>query len=117
GPEGRSVADFVGIVTGLSAPDEPDGAANRLDLWAQSVSRTGPPVLLVDEVDGLVAKFDYRFFERLRGMLGRIVVVFASRQELDVLFKNVGRGSPLANLLEIQWVSLLDQDEADELIA
>lgn len=115
--EGHSVADFVTVVTGLTAPNDADGAADKLNLWAESVGRSGPPVLLVDEADGLIAKFDYRFFERLRGMLGRIIVVLASRQELDLLFKDVGRGSPLANLLEIQWVGLLDQHEADELIA
>lgn len=73
--------------------------------------------VLVDEIDGLVKLFGYRFFERIRGMLGRIAFVFSSRVELDSLFEDIGRGSPLANKLKIVWLGLLEPEAADVLIA
>lgn len=116
GPEGVSVSAFVRAITGLEAPDTADGAADLLNRWAEAVGRPGlPPVILVDETDGLIATFGHRFFERLRGMLGRIALVLASRQELDLLFQDLG-GSPLANRLEIQWLGLLEETAAEALI-
>ncbi len=115
--EGASLAAFVSAITGNACPPEADPAADALDRWVATVSQPGlPPLILVDETDCLVERFDYRFFERIRGMLGRLAWVFASRQELDVLFGRSGRGSPLANRLEIQWLALVGPEAADEII-
>ena len=114
--EGESIGAFVRGITGLAAGDDPDDAADVLDNWVRVVG--GIPLVLVDESDGVVQlPGGYRFFERVRGMLGRLAWVFASRQELDLLFEKQHRGSPLANKLEIHWVGLLEPEAAEALIA
>lgn len=116
--EGHSTADFVRAATGVAAPDEPDGAADVLAEWAERNRRPGLlPLLLVDECDVLVRRFDYRFFERLRGMLDNLCLGVSSRRELDRVFKDAGRGaSPFQNRLELHWVGLLEEDAAERLI-
>jgi hypothetical protein len=118
GPEGVSIGAFVRTVTGLDATDNADQAAGVLDQWVGLAARPGlPPVLLIDESDAIVRNFDPRFFERLRGMLGRIVLVFASRQELDkVSQKALGVSSPIHGRLALQPVGLLEPDAAEELM-
>jgi 3',5'-cyclic AMP phosphodiesterase CpdA len=118
GPEGRSVARFVQKITGLASEEDPDKAADLLSMWAEGEARRGgPPVIMLDETDSVVRVFGYRFFERLRGMLGRVVLVFASRRPLDLLFEEIGTGSPLSNRLEIAWLGLLEESAAEQLIA
>ncbi|MGH7484747.1 MAG: hypothetical protein ACREMY_03955, partial [bacterium] len=58
GPEGLSIAAFVSAVTSLPVEDNADRAANVLANWAAAVSTADrPPILLVDEVDGLLSRF------------------------------------------------------------
>jgi predicted phosphodiesterase len=117
GPEGVSPGAFVQQTTGLPAPDEPDGAADILSRWADAAGRPGlPPLILVDEMDGMLPRFEPRFFERLRGMLGRLVLVLASRREFDRICQELGRTSPFHNRLELQWLGLLEPEAAEELI-
>jgi predicted MPP superfamily phosphohydrolase len=117
GPEGASHSTFVQHITGSEAPTDSDGAMNALSRWVDLVATSGlPPLLLFDEVDNLIAKFDERFWERLRGMLGRVAVVVASRQELDYLYSKVNRTSPFQNRLQLEWLSLLELDAAEQLI-
>ncbi|WP_179137580.1 ATP-binding protein [Candidatus Entotheonella palauensis] len=117
GPEGVSHGAFVTAITGLSAPDDPDGAADVLTRWADEVGRSGfPPLILVDEVDGLLPRFEHRFFERLRGMLGRIVLVLASRREFGYIYQELDRTSPFHNRLKLQWLGLLEPEAAEVLI-
>lgn len=75
------------------------------------------PLVLVDEIDGIVPRFEHRFLERLRGMLGRIAFVLSSRRELDLIYEELGRTSPFHNRLELMWVGLLDEAAAEALIA
>lgn len=118
GPEGISPEVLVRTITGVQAPDDADGAANVLAQWAEAAGRPGlPPVLLVDEVDGILPRFEPRFFERLRGMLGRVLLVLASRRELDRIYHDLGRTSPFANCLVLQWLGLLEPEAAAALIA
>lgn len=115
---GLSPAAFVEAIVGAPASEDPDGAAEALDRWARGAGAPGlPPVLLIDEVDGLMPRFEHRFFERIRGMLGRVVLVLASRAELDRIAEDLGRTSPFHNRLELQWVGLLAPEEAEQLIA
>lgn len=116
--EGASASDFVRAATGLAAPDEPDASADILASWARAQRRPGLlPLLLVDECDVLVRRFDYRFFERLRGMLDDLCLGVSSRRELDRVFKDAGRGaSPFQNRLELHWVGLLEAAAAEHLI-
>ncbi len=117
GPEGVSHGAFVTAITGLAAPDDPDGAADTLARWADEVGRSGfPPLILIDEADGLLPRFEHRFFERLRGMLGRIVLVLASRREFDYIYQELGRTSPFHNRLELQWLGLLEPEAAEALV-
>jgi hypothetical protein len=116
--EGSSPADFVRAATGVPASGDPDGAADVLASWARQEQRPGLlPVLLVDECDALVRRFDYRFFERLRGMLDDLCLGISSRRELDRVFKDAGKGaSPFQNRLELHWVGLLESEAAKHLI-
>ena len=118
GPEGVSHGEFVRYVTGADAPDDPDGAANVLAAWAELVGKPGlVPVIVIDEMDGLLPRLDTRFCERLRGMLDRVSFVLGSRRELDLICEEVGRTSPFHNRLETIWLGLMESDEADALIA
>jgi hypothetical protein len=117
GVEGTTPGAFVGAITGLSAPDNPDQAADVLTRWAENAGRPGlPPLLLVDEADELFARFDHRLFERMRGMLGKICLVMASRNEIDQICQAVGRTSPFLNRLELAWLGLLEPEAAEALI-
>jgi predicted phosphodiesterase len=115
GPEGASLAAFTAAVTGRKAPEGADAAADVLSSWAEAAGPL-PPLLVVDEADGLLARFDNRFLERLRGMLGRICLVLASRRELDLIYEDLGRISPFHNRLQLQWLGLLETAAADELV-
>ena len=114
---GASPADFVKAATGAAAAPDSDAAANVLSIWARQSKRPGLlPLLLVDECDVLVRRFDYRFFERLRGMLDDLCLGVSSRRELDYVFKDAGKGaSPFQNRLELHWVGLLEPASADQL--
>jgi len=116
GPEGVSEAAFVARVTGRPAAGGADAAADVLAAWAAAEPEGLPPVLLVDELDGLPARFDPRFFERLRHLLGRIVVVTASRREVDQLYAELGRTSPFDTRLSFLRLGLLDEDAAQAVI-
>jgi predicted phosphodiesterase len=116
GPEGTSIQVFVEKVTGLRAGAGADEAADVLDRWVERNGRPGlPPLLAIDEFDGLLPRFEPRFFERMRGMLGRIVLVLASRRELDRVCEELGRTSPFHNRLELLWLGLLEPAAANEL--
>ncbi|MGC4049162.1 MAG: ATP-binding protein, partial [Paludibaculum sp.] len=118
GHEGASVADFVESATGVRAENTPDAAADQLSSWAREVQKSGlPAALLVDEFDALVARFEHRFLERLRGMLDYLCMVVSSRRELDRLYKELGRTSPFHNRLELRWVGLLEPEASEQLIA
>jgi predicted phosphodiesterase len=116
--EGSSPREFVKAVTGLAAASDPDGAADMLAAWARQERRPGLlPLLLVDECDALVRRFEYRFFERLRGMLDDLCLGVSSRRELDRVFQDAGKGaSPFQNRLELHWVGLLEPEASEDLI-
>ena len=117
GPAGVSAKRFVEMITGLDSPEKADGAADRLTAWSDAVSRSGvPPVVLVDEVESVVQTCEERFFERLRDLLGRIVLVFSSRDVPDEVFSRNHKTSPITNRMEAAWVGLLEQGGADATI-
>jgi len=117
GPAGISAAQFVETVTGLDSPNDADGAADRLTTWIQSVSSSGvPPVVLVDEVESIVQSCDVRFFDRLRGLLGRLCLVFSSRDVPDEVFSRNNKTSPITNRMEVAWIGLLEPGGADATI-
>jgi len=114
GPAGVSAAQFVQSVTGLDSPADPDAAAGRLAAWIEAVSTAGvPPVVLVDEVESVVRTCDVRFFDRLRDLLGRICLVFSSREAPDEVFSRSNKASPITNRMEAAWIGLLEADGAD----
>jgi len=112
---GRSVGAWVAAITGREAPEDADGAAEVLADWTREGSG-GPPVILMDEADGPVAEFPYRFWERVRGMLERAVFVWATRQDLDRIYEETGRGSPFGNRLGLLRLGLIDAEGAAILI-
>ena len=117
GPAGVSADRFVETVTGLDAPHDPDGAADRLTTWIDAVSTSGArPVVLVDEVESVVQACDVRFFERLRDLLGRICLVFSSRDAPDEVFARHNKTSPITNRMEAAWGGLLESDGAEATI-
>jgi hypothetical protein len=117
GPAGVSAARFVETVTGLDSPPDADGAVDRLTAWIDAVSTSGiPPVVLVDEVESVVQSCEVRFFDRLRDLLGRICVVFSSREAPDEVFSRNNKTSPVTNRMEAAWVGLLESGGADATI-
>jgi hypothetical protein len=117
GPEGASISAFVGALIGTGAPDEADPAANALIGWARQVAPEGlPPVIVVDELDGMLETFEHRLFERLRGMLGRVVFIVATRDPIDLIYRRLDRTSPWENRLELVQLGLLEEDAAAKLV-
>ena len=77
GSEGASMAAFVAKAVRKPAaeiPHDPDGAADVLATWVDGAGNGLRPVLLVDELDSLPERFEPRFFERLRNLIGRLVL-------------------------------------------
>lgn len=115
--EGVSIGSFATAITEWPAPDGADAAADVLSQWAHSLRPAGlPPLILVDEADGLFARFDVRFFERVRGMLERIVWVFATHLEIDLIYQRLGLTSPFENRLALRPLGLLEPAGADAII-
>lgn len=113
--EAVSCAAFVQAVTGrLVNDDTPDKAADVLAAWA--ALEPLPPVVLVDKSDAIFAQLPYRFFERMRGMLGQLVLVIASRRTIDDIYRDFKSTSPFLNRLELQWLGLLEPDAAQKII-
>ncbi|WP_299160867.1 toll/interleukin-1 receptor domain-containing protein [Accumulibacter sp.] len=100
-------------VTGLAA----DEAANLLSDWVDAAPGGLAPLLLIDEAERLLAHLPHRFFERLRGMLGRICLVFATRHEIGEIAREDQLTSPLLNRVEVQRVGLLEPAGVAPLIA
>jgi hypothetical protein len=108
---------FIQEITGRPAEDEPDCAADRLDAWLSQHTRYDlVPLLLMDDADQCFGSFPMRFFERLRGMLGRTSIIFASHRELDLVQQEVQRTSTLQNSLQIMRLGLLDELAAEKLV-
>ena len=119
GPEGGSVSEFVAQATGRSAPDDTEAAADQLSTWAAATTNAKSglrPVLIVDEFERLVAEFPPRFFERIRGLLERVMVVLCSRRELDLVYQARNLTSPFHNTLELVRVALLDDLAVEALL-
>ncbi len=115
--EGASMAAFAGAVCGETVPDHAERAGDSIDAWARANTRAGlPPLILVDEFGTVIERLDHRFLERLRGLLGRIVLVLTSRRELDLIYEQMGRTSPFQNQLEVVTVGLLEPASAQALI-
>jgi hypothetical protein len=89
--------------------DEPDRAADILAFWAEHKVKA-TPLLLIDEVAPCLKLFPSRFFERLRGMLGRILLVLASHRDIDSIYTDVGHTSPFGNRLSILRLGLLEPE-------
>ncbi len=117
GPEGVSEAAFVARITGRPVDGGAEVAADHLAAWAAEAPEGRAPVLLVDELDGLPGRFEPRFFERLRHLLGRLVVVVASRREVDELYAELSLTSPFDNRLRLLRLGLLDASAASAVVA
>jgi hypothetical protein len=57
-----------------------------------------------------------RFFDRMRDLLGRICVVFSSREPPDEVFSRNNKTSPITNRMEAAWVGLLEPGGAEATI-
>ena len=117
--EAKDLSQFIKKITKQRASDDPEDAANVLSEWAEEQTKaTGyPPLILVDEAERFIAKFPPRFFERLRGMLERVVWIFASRSYIDEVYKKFHHEtSPFENRLALHQLGLLEQNAADQLI-
>jgi hypothetical protein len=114
----QSLATFVEAITGLPPTAEPDTAADKLAQWSRQQTKPGlPPLLIIDEVETCLKRFEPRFFERLRGMLGTLILVLASWRELDHAFQDMGRQtSPFENRLGILRLGLLEPESVEILI-
>ncbi len=116
GSAGSSPAAFVAEIIGQPAPEGADPAADALEEWAAGERDGLAPVVLVDEFDDLPEQFGQRFSNRLCNLLGAIVLVVASRREVNTLYREQGIDSPLGNRLQKVRLGLLDPSAAQELI-
>lgn len=116
GVEATSCQALVEKITGKAIQaDGADLAADELSRWA--CAATLPPLVLVDEAERVLAHLPHRFFERLRGMLGRLCWVLASRKEIGDIPRDDHLTSPLLNRLELQRLGLLEPEAVGCLIA
>jgi len=117
GPEAASLSAFVAAVTGNACPEQADQAADALSAWVERNGRPGlAPLLLLDEAEIFLRQFDFRFFERLRGLLDRLCLVLATHKPIDLVFQQRGLGSPFDNKLRIESLGLLEDSAADALL-
>ncbi len=115
GAEAETCWAFVEKITGRQVVfRNADSAADELSDWAEAA--TLPPLILVDEAERVIAHLPHRFFERLRGMLGRVCLVFASRREIGEIARDDHLTSPLLNRLELQRIGLLELEAVEGLI-
>jgi len=118
GPEGASPDALVRAITGLPVAGDVEAVANILKGWAASASAPGlPPIVIVDEADSMMSRFPYRFWERLRDMLGLICLVLASRREIDLIYQDLKESSPFNNRLKLRRLGVLEATDAKRLIA
>lgn len=117
GPEGEGPGQFVAAVTGAAAPSDPGAAADALAKWLPAHGLPGLPVVIaVDEADGILRRFDRRFFECLRQRLEKdLTLVMATRQSINSIFQENQKGSPFGPRLHTRWVEVLDQPSAEAL--
>lgn len=117
GGEAASLSAFVATVTGSPCLEQPDRAADALSAWVELTGKPGlAPLLLLDETEIFLNQFDYRFFERLRGMLERLCLVLATHKPIDLIFQQRGLGSPFDNKLRIEYAGLLEDDASEALV-
>jgi energy-coupling factor transporter ATP-binding protein EcfA2/uncharacterized protein YneF (UPF0154 family) len=108
---------FIEAITEQTAPDNSEQAADILKDWALASNKpTGlSPLLLIDNAEPFLKQLEIRFFERLRGLLNHCVVVFATSREMNRIFAELGKTSPLA--LRILHIDLLDESGSEQLRA
>ncbi|MEF8704732.1 MAG: toll/interleukin-1 receptor domain-containing protein [Candidatus Accumulibacter sp. UW26] len=117
GPEAGSCGALVEAVSGMACADlAADEAAAALSDWVDRAPGRLAPLLLIDEAERVLSHLPHRFFERLRGMLGRICLVLATRHEIGDIPREDHLTSPLLNRLEVQRVGLLEAAGVDALI-
>lgn len=102
---------------GTAPVANPDEAANQLSEWATAHFCHGlKPVLIVDESERLIQTFDHRFFNRIRGMVDRLMIVLCSRCELDQVKESNGQSSPFSNTLQLERVTLFELSAVEEAV-
>ena len=110
GNDAKNAQTFVGTITGSRPEGSPDTVANCLENWAKQLRSNEPPIILVDEFENILHSFPARFLERIRGMVGRVLFVFATAREIDLIYEDLGRTSPFFNILEPMWLGLLHEE-------
>lgn len=116
-PETSSCAKLVATITGAkTVPDDPDGAADVLDEWLQQ--QTLPPLIMIDHADKPLIRLPYDLFVRMRHLIEyrRMLLVLASRRELQQVFSEIGKISPFTNQIELLSLGLLESSAVDQLI-
>lgn len=117
GPEAGSCGALVEAVGGTACADlAADEAADALSDCVDRTPGRLAPLLLIDEAERVLSHLPHRFFERLRGMLGRICLVLATRHEIGDIPREDHLTSPLLNRLEVQRLGLLEAAGVDALI-
>jgi len=114
-----TLSDFVQKITKCRASNNPEEAADVLSEWAlKKLDKSGfPPLILVDEAERFTENLPPRFFERLRGMLGRVVWIFASLKDIDLIYRQFHHStSPFENRFAIHRLGLLEPEAVEKLI-
>lgn len=118
GPEGASIGAFTSCIIDAQGSNDPDIAADQLSRWATTgQNKLLPPILVIDESEYLIKTYDPHFFERLRGMMGRAILVFSSRCDLDLVHHRIGRTSPFHNQVQLIHIGLIESSAVEEIIS
>lgn len=110
----QALSTFVQAVTGYKqVPDDADAAADALLRWA--TAQKALPLLIVDRAEVCLKQFPPRFFTRLRGLLDKLLLVFASNQSIDNLYADLGHTSPFGNQFGVIRLNLLESAAVETL--
>jgi 3',5'-cyclic AMP phosphodiesterase CpdA len=116
---GQTPAALVESITGVAPPEDAGGAADALEAWVQGTRpHKYPPLLLVDEAESILLRFDRRFFEAVAGMLRRSAAILAlsSSKDISAIYEGLQRPSPFSDVLDTHWIGLLEPEAAAEIV-
>lgn len=115
--ECRNLSTLVQAITGHSCPDGAEDAADVLEAWVNRVrGEKGIPVILIDEFEGMATEIPLRFFQRMRSLLNRLVLIPATRGPIHELYEEHDLVSPFHNVMETLQLGLLAKGEVQELL-
>jgi len=116
--EAAALSRFVNEITKKQGSDKAEDAADILSDWAdkEKAEIRFPPSCWWMRRSASLRICRSVFFERLRGMLGRVVWIFATREDIDLICRRYHDTSPFENRLSLKRLGLLEPEAVEEII-